>query len=58
MEENEVLVVLEWMMKFLARKYRESQTEWLGKRGISWHFSVAPRRVNCELEMLTMMHAF
>lgn len=57
LEENEVLVVLEWEMKFLARKYRESQTEWFGKRGISWHISVASRRVNGELEMLTTIQA-
>ena len=24
-------------MKYLPRKYRESQTDWFGKRGIPWH---------------------
>ena len=32
---NSVLVVLDWAMKFLPRKYRESQSDWYGKRGIS-----------------------
>ena len=58
LEENDVLVVLDWAMKFLPRKHRESQTEWFGKRGISLHISVATRRVNGNLEMLTMIHVF
>ena len=35
-----MLVVSDWAMKFLPRKYRESQSNWFGKRGISWHIAV------------------
>ena len=47
-------------MKFLPRKFRESQSDWFGKRGIPWHISVAMRNnyANNETEMLTFMHAF
>ena len=41
LKEQEVPVVFDWAMKFLPRKYRESQADWYGKCGISWHISVA-----------------
>ncbi|XP_078365981.1 uncharacterized protein LOC144650200 [Oculina patagonica] len=50
LDESTVLVVNDWAMKFLPQKYRESQSDWFGKRGISWHISVAFRRVNGELQ--------
>ena len=34
-----VLVVNDWAMKFLQIKYREKQSEWFAKRGLSWHIS-------------------
>ena len=53
------LLVLDWAMKFLPRKYRESQTDWFGKRGISWHITVATRKnKDGEVEMLTFVHVF
>ena len=36
---NESLVVMDWAMKFLQMKYREKQSDWFAKRGISWHVS-------------------
>ena len=53
--ESSVLVVQDWAMKYLPRKYRESQTDWFGKRRIPWHLAVATRR---ELQMLTFAHIF
>ena len=41
---NEVLITQDWAMKFLPQKYRETQTDWFGKRGISWHVSFVVRR--------------
>ena len=38
---SSTLVVIDWAMKFIPRNYRESQAHWFGKRGISWHISVA-----------------
>ena len=45
-------------MKYLPRKYRESQTDWFGKRGIPWHLTVTTRREGGELQMLTFAHIF
>ena len=33
--ETSVLLIEDWAMKFLLRKYLESQTDWFGKRCIS-----------------------
>lgn len=52
-------MVQDWAMKFLSRKYRESQSDWFSKRGISWHLSVAIRKnADGELKMLTFVNIF
>lgn len=43
-------------MKFLPRKYRESQSDWFGKRGISWHISVVVRRRADQFESQGFVH--
>ena len=54
-----VLVVMDWAMKFLPRKFLESQSDWYGKRGIPWHISVALRKnANDETELFTFVHTF
>lgn len=35
LDSTSVLLVQDWAMKFLPRKFRESQTDWFAKRGIS-----------------------
>ena len=56
LNENTVLVVNDWAMKFLPQLYRESQQDWFGKRGISWHISVVFRRVRGELQSQGFVH--
>ena len=34
-----ILAINDWAMKLLPMKYRETQSEWFGKRGMNWHFS-------------------
>jgi len=54
---NTVLIVNDWAMKFLPRLFRESQTDWFGKRGISWHISVIYRRdATGELQWQAFIH--
>ena len=50
LDEQTVLLVNDWAMKFIPQKYRESQADWYGKRGISWHISVAYRKVGRRLQ--------
>lgn len=30
---------IDWAMKWLQLKYRESQNEWFGKKGLPWHLT-------------------
>ena len=56
LDSESVYVTQDWAMKFLPRKYRESRSDWFGKRGISWHISVAVRRHNEQLESQGFIH--
>lgn len=56
LDDNTVFVVIDWAMKFLPQRYRESQTDWFGKRGVSWHISVVYRRVLGELQSQGFIH--
>ena len=59
LDQSSILLIQDWAMKFLPRKFRESQTDWFAKRGLSWHISVATRRMsNQEFEMMSFVHIF
>ena len=59
LDEKSVLLVQDWAMKFLPRKYRESQTDLFGKRGLSWHITVAMYKSdNSEIHTMTFIHVF
>ena len=60
LDESSVFLVEDWAMKFLPRKYRESQSDWFGKRGLSWHVTVATRKLMAsqQLQMMTFVHVF
>ena len=60
LDESSVLLVQDWAMKFLPRKYRESQNDWFGKRGLPWHITVTIRKAedDQELQMITFVHVF
>ena len=51
-----VLITQDWAMKWLPQRYRETQADWFGKRGISWHVSVVVRRLAGEFEQQTFVH--
>ena len=50
LDYGSVFLTQDWAMKFLPRKYHESQSDWSGKREIFWHISVAVHRRNNQLE--------
>ena len=56
LNETAVLITQDWAMKFLPVKYREAQSDWYGKRGISWHISVVARKLNARFESQSFVH--
>ena len=56
LDEKTCLITNDWAMKFLPQRYRETQSDWFGKRGISWHISVVVRRVSGQLQTQTFVH--
>ena len=51
-----VLIVQDFAIKFIPAQYREAQSHFFGKRGISWHVSVCLRNVSGKLESQTFIH--
>ena len=43
-------------MNVLPVKYRESQSDWFGKRGLSWHISVVTRKNNRRYKSQSFVH--
>ena len=56
LHENSVHITQDWAMKFLPQKYRESQSDWFAKRGISWHIGVVVRKVQEHFQHQALNH--
>lgn len=56
LDEQTCLITNDWAMKFIPQRFRESQSDWFGKRGISWHISVVVRRISGCLQSQTFVH--
>ena len=56
----DVLLVQDWAMKFMPRKFREPQSDWFAKRGLPWHITVAIRKweEDEQFESQTFVHVF
>ena len=54
------LIVMDWAMKFLQIRNREKQSDWYGKRGLSWHVSsvVSRNELTGELQVSSFAHLF
>ena len=56
LDDNSVLITQDWAMKLLPLRYRETQTDWFAKRGISWHISVAVVKVGEAMKQQAFIH--
>ena len=56
LDESSVLITQDWAMKWLPQKYWETQADWFGKRGISWHVSVVVRKLSGQLKQQIFVH--
>lgn len=54
--DGDVLIVQDFAMKFMPSEYREAQSQFFGKRGISWHVTVCHRKVDGKLKSQTLIH--
>ena len=54
------LLVQDWAMKFMPRKFREPQSDWFAKRGLPWHITVSIRKSEEgeQFESQTFVHVF
>jgi hypothetical protein len=59
-DPNTAVIIMDWAMKFLQLKYREKQSDWFGKRGLSWHVStvISVDEKSGDLELKTYAHLF
>jgi len=60
LDKNSCLVIMEWEMKFLPVQYREQMSDFLGKRGRSWHINAVITRATVERnhEVKCFVHIF
>ena len=59
-DPQSAILIMEWAMKFLQIKFREKQSEWFGKRGLSWHIStLITKNVDSgKIELKSYAHIF
>ena len=59
-DPTSVLIVIDWAMKLPQIKFREKQSEWFGKRGMSWHVSsvVSKTEDSEEFSVTSYVHIF
>ncbi|KAK3734708.1 hypothetical protein QZH41_011296 [Actinostola sp. cb2023] len=59
-DSESAIIIMDWAMKFLQIKYREKQSDWFGKRGLSWHIStVITKNVSTgSVELKSYAHLF
>ncbi|CAC5418193.1 unnamed protein product [Mytilus coruscus] len=58
-EKKDVMITIDWAMKFLPRKFRKGQTDWFAKRGINWHISVSLMKGSSDTyQSITHVHLF
>ena len=59
LDQSSCPLVIDWAMKFLQLRYREKQSDWYGKRGLSWHISsVISRSQSDTFEVISYAHLF
>lgn len=56
LDSSSTLLVMDWAMKLNQMKYREKQSEWFAKRGMSWHISSAISTNGKEILVTSYVH--
>ncbi|XP_062571575.1 uncharacterized protein LOC134233610 [Saccostrea cucullata] len=59
LQPHQLLIIMDWAMKFIPAMYREKQSDFFGQKGMSWHISVAVFRAeDGSLKHKTFTHIF
>ena len=58
LDDETCLIIVDWAMKFLPLKYRETMCEFFGKRGLSWHISAVVTKKDSRIEVKCFVHVF
>ena len=58
LDDETCLIIVDWAMKFLPLKYRETMSEFFGKRGLSWHISAVVTKKDSRIEVECFVHIF
>ena len=60
LDSRSVLLVQDWAMKYMPRRYREAQSDWFAKRGLPWYITVAITKSEdtLQFESQTIVHIF
>ena len=59
LNDEAVLIIMDWAMKYLSRRYSEQMSDFYGKRGKSWHvFCVVFKSGEKEYRVETFVHVF
>ena len=58
LHDETCLTIVDWAMKFLPLKYRETMSEFFGKRGLSWHISAVVTNKDSRTEVKCFVHIF
>lgn len=59
LNDQSVLVIMDWAMKYLPQRYREQMSDFYGKRGKSWHVAcVVFKSGENEFSVETIVHIF
>ena len=59
LNDQSVLVIMDWAMKYLPQRYREQMSHFYGKRGKSWHVACVVFKIGeNEFNVETMVHIF
>lgn len=58
LDNESVMLVMDWAMKYLPTRFREKMTDFYGKRGRNWHVSAVISKTGQELEVECYVHVF
>lgn len=58
LQDFDCIITCDYAMKFLPTKAYETQKDWFGRSGLSWHFTHILSKKNSQLMHHTMVHIF